>query len=214
MLRWVHSTILVILLLTAGLGCRRDGAAADAASAGDPAGAQAAAEALAACEVKADRDCVAKHLDLDMKAGVLLGALYQDGTADDRKATRTMLLDLFMAAGPKLRERHFEGGVGTWTVETAGDDDAVVVEAGAKLRLEYRVTRTVHGWRVADRIRVRGEHRADPKVLVNKFLKDFEVAKGQAATLDDVNRDLPGFLGTHRARTLRIPERKKKGGTR
>ena len=94
----------------------------------------------------------------------------------------------------------------------ADGTDAVVIEAAEKLRLEYRVSHGERGWRVEDRIRIKGEHRADPKVLVEKFLRDFEKGRGRPAVLKDVNADLPGFVGSHRARTLRIPKKHKKGG--
>ena len=212
MLRWTVLWILGLVLVTGWTGCRRDAGAADSAGAPDPAGAKAAAVALASCEVAEDRACVAKHLDLDAKARDLFGALYLEAGDTERKATRTMLLDLFMAAGPSLRRRYFEGGVGAWSIESADGTDAVVIEAAEKLRLEYRVSHGERGWRVEDRIRIKGEHRADPKVLVEKFLRDFEKGRGRPAVLKDVNADLPGFVGSHRARTLRIPKKHKKGG--
>lgn len=211
MLRWTVLTILGIALVS-GPGCRRDSASDPAAPAADPDGAKAAAAALADCEIKADRACVAKHLDLDAKAQSLFGPLYADAVDADRRANRTMLLELFMAAGPSLRRRYFDGGVGSWSVASADGARAVVHEEGEKLRLEYHVARGAGGWRVEDRIRIKGDHRADPKVLVEKFLRDFEKGSGRAATLADVNEALPAFVGSHRARTLRIPEKARKRG--
>ncbi|MFH1529488.1 MAG: hypothetical protein ABIK09_02005 [Pseudomonadota bacterium] len=210
-MRYTIPALLVFAALAAHPGCRREPPSEPPVPAADPAAAEAAALALARCEVAADRGCVATHLDLDAKAGILFGALFTEANDATRKAARTMLLDLFMAAGPSLRERHFGGGVGEWSVDSADGDRAVVIEAGETLRLEYRVRRTEAGWRVEDRVRLRGEHRADPKVLVDKFLRDFEKQHDRKATLADVNRDLPGFVGSHRARTLRIP---KKGAKR
>ena len=199
-MRW---TILLSLVLV-WTGCRREETAPPAA---EPLAARAAAEALAACEVAADRGCVAEHLDLDAKARYLFGPIFTEADDVTRGATRAMLLDLFMAAGPALRRDHFDGGVGEWSVDSADGAQALVTEAGKELHLEYRVVRATGGWRVTDRVRVRGEHRADPKVLVDKFLADFNKGSGRSATLADVNRDLPGFLGSHRARTLRIPKK-------
>jgi hypothetical protein len=214
MSRWMMGLVLGFTLLATGPGCRRTPDPADGSTAADPDGAKAAAVALANCEVADDRACVAKYLDLDAKARSLFDALYVDALDTDRKATRTMLLELFLASGPSLRRRYFDGGVGAWSVASADATDAVVFEDGEKLRLEYRVSRTEKGWRVEDRIRIKGEHRADPKVLVEKFLRDFEKGHGKAATLADLNRDLPAFVGSHRARTLTIPKTRRKGGAK
>jgi len=212
--RRVVTVSLFMATLLAAFGCRRSSDAGDARRVVDAGPAKAAVEALVRCEIAGDRDCVARRLDLDAKARVLFGTLYSDADDGSRGATRTMLLDMFMAAGPSLRARYFDDGVGALSVVTAEADSAVVLEAGERLRLEYRVARGDAGWRVEDRVRLQGGHRADPRVLVEKFLKDFEGERGRAATLADVNRDLPGFLGTHRARTLRIPKKKKSGGRR
>jgi hypothetical protein len=214
MSRWMMPVVLGVLFLASAPGCRRDEAPADAPAAADPAAARAAAAALADCEIEANRVCVAKHLDLDAKARDLFGARYEAAVDADRGATRTMLLDLFMAAGPSLRRRHFKGGVGAWQVASADADRAVVLEEGDGLRLEYLVARSEAGWRVVDRIRIKGAHRADPKVLVEKFLRDFEKESGRAATLADVNEKLPAFVGSHRARTLRIPGKGRGRSTR
>jgi len=116
------------------------------------------------------------------------------------------LLDHFMAAAKKVRMRHFDGGIGEFSATVESPDLVVVIEAGEGMRFEYRVVRHHEGWRVSDRIRMRGKQRADPGVLVKKFLKDFESKEGRAATLEDVNLGLPAFLGTYRARTIRIPK--------
>ena len=206
-MRLIVSMLLVLVVLHALPGCRSSGTSADASSATpNPEEAKAAALALARCEIAGDSACVARRLDLDAKAAILFGDLWTAATAEARAATRVMLQDLFMAAAEKLRTRHFDGGIGEFTATIEGPDLVVVTEAGEGLHLEYRVTRQDGGWRVSDRTRIRGEHRADPGVLVKKFLKDFKAEEGRAATLEDVNRGLPAFLGTHRARTIRIPK--------
>lgn len=198
---------MVVLVVTCALpGCRSSGASADASSSPDPDEAKAAAAALARCEIAGDSACVAQHLDLDAKAAVLFGDIWTVASAEPRAATRAMLLGHFMDAAKKVRTRHFDGGIGEFSATVEEPDLVVVIEAGEGMRFEYRVVRHHEGWRVSDRIRIRGKSRADPTILVKKFLKDFETKEGRAATLEDVNLGLPEFLGTHRARTIRIPK--------
>ncbi len=206
-MRLIVSVFLVLVVLCALPGCRSSGASADASSSSpDPEEAKAVAAALARCEIAGDSACVARRLNLDAKAAVLFGDLWTAASAEPRAATRAMLLGHFMAAAKKLRTRHFDGKIGEFTATVDEPDLVVVTEEGEGLRLEYRVIRQDGVWRVADRIRISGKHRADPGVLVKKFLKDFEANEGRVATLDDVNQGLPEFLGTHRARTIRIPK--------
>lgn len=174
----------------------------------DPEAPRAAVETLARCEAAGDRACAGAILDLDARAAALFPRAWAEAGPEAREAARALLLDQFMSSAAASR-RPFGDGAGELSVIAMERDRATVLETGGgTLSFEYHLLRDGDAWRVTERVRIERGKRLDPAVLVSRFLRTWEAEHGRPPALEDVNRDLPGFLGTNRARMVTVPPRR------
>jgi hypothetical protein len=169
----------------------------------------ATVQRLVACEERGDQACVVAVLDLDRKAEGLLGAVYRGARPGPQAAFRELLGRLVLKS-ITLRKKFFAGGRGAFEAKV-GDAGLVTVTQRAPagdFAFVYLVD--AKAGRVLERGHERGGVKADPQVVVRRFVEEWRQRAGVEPTLDDYLKEFEGFVEGRTLRTWKVPGRGKR----